>query len=58
VLALVEVVNDEKERRRRGEAAYEVARERYSWPSLVEGVAHVYDEVCRGDPPDTHSLTD
>jgi glycosyltransferase involved in cell wall biosynthesis len=46
--ALVEVVNDSSERRRRGEAAYRVARERYSWPTLVERLASVYDEVRAG----------
>jgi glycosyltransferase involved in cell wall biosynthesis len=43
--ALVDVVNDADERRRRGEAAYHVARERYSWPALVERLARVYEEV-------------
>jgi glycosyltransferase involved in cell wall biosynthesis len=43
--ALVEAVNDEAERRRRGKAAYEIARERYSWPALVEKVARVYEEA-------------
>jgi glycosyltransferase involved in cell wall biosynthesis len=52
VEALVEVVNDGEERRRRGEAAYEAARSRYSWPSLVEGVAGVYEEVREGREPD------
>src|SRR3954447_3328717 len=42
---LVAVVNDADERRRRGEAAYHVARERYSWPALVERLARVYEEV-------------
>jgi len=46
--ALVEAVNDETERRRRGEAAYDVARGRYSWPALVEKVARVYDEAASG----------
>jgi glycosyltransferase involved in cell wall biosynthesis len=46
--ALVEVVNSGDERRRRGEAAYEVARERYSWPALVEKLAAVYEEVRSG----------
>jgi glycosyltransferase involved in cell wall biosynthesis len=61
VEALVQVVNDEDERRRRGEAAYEAARSRYSWPSLVEGVAKVYGEVCRGEEPggdEPQSLTE
>ena len=52
VEALVEVVNDEEERRRRGDAAYEAARARYSWPSLVEGVAAVYTEVHEGREPE------
>ncbi|MEA2413011.1 MAG: glycogen synthase [Thermoleophilaceae bacterium] len=46
--ALVEVVNDPDERRSRGEAAYGVARERYSWPALVEKMAAVYEEVRGG----------
>ena len=50
--ALVELVTDDEERRRRGEAAYEVARERYSWPALVERLARVYDEVREGRRPD------
>jgi glycosyltransferase involved in cell wall biosynthesis len=57
-VALVDAVNDEDERRRRGDAAYDVARARYSWPSLVEGVAQVYDEVRRGEEPHAHSLTE
>jgi glycosyltransferase involved in cell wall biosynthesis len=48
VEALVEVVNDPDERRRRGETAYRVAREKYSWPSLVERLARVYQEVREG----------
>ena len=48
--ALVEVVNDSGERRRRGDAAYEVARERYAWPKLVRAVAHVYDDACARRP--------
>jgi glycosyltransferase involved in cell wall biosynthesis len=56
--ALVEVVNDSSERRRRGEAAYRVARERYSWPSLVEGLTSVYDEVRAGRPPQARDLTE
>jgi glycosyltransferase involved in cell wall biosynthesis len=50
--AIVELVTDDEERRRRGEAAYEVARERYSWPSLIERLAKVYDEVRDGRRPD------
>jgi glycosyltransferase involved in cell wall biosynthesis len=45
--ALVEAVNDEGERRRRGDAAREVAAERYSWPALAERVAALYDVVRR-----------
>ena len=52
----VRVVVDPPERERRGRAAYELARERYSWPALVRGVARVYDDVrahrpARGDEP-------
>ena len=49
--ALVEAVNGEDERRRRGARAYETARARYSWPALARGLAHVYDEVAAGAPP-------
>jgi glycosyltransferase involved in cell wall biosynthesis len=59
--ALVEVVTDGEERRRRGEAAYRVARERYSWPALVESLAEVYDEVRAGREPaggEPDALTD
>src|SRR3954451_24103332 len=45
---LVDVVNDPEERRARGEAAYRVARSRYSWPALVERLAGVYEEVRSG----------
>ena len=48
VAALEEVVNDPDERRRRGEAAYGEAREKYSWPVLVERLARVYEEVREG----------
>jgi glycosyltransferase involved in cell wall biosynthesis len=44
--ALVEAVNDDDERRRRGEAAYADARARYSWPALARDVAAVYDGVA------------
>ena len=50
--ALVELVTDDDERRRRGEAAYEAARERYSWPALIERLAKVYDEVRDGRRPE------
>jgi glycosyltransferase involved in cell wall biosynthesis len=57
--ALVEAVNGEDERRRRGARAYEVARGRYSWPALARGLATVYDEVGAGRPPSAgaHTLT-
>lgn len=48
--ALVEVVNDDNERVRRGEAAYEAARSRYSWPALARGVARTYQDVVDGKP--------
>jgi glycosyltransferase involved in cell wall biosynthesis len=56
--ALVEAVNGESERRRRGERAYETARAHYSWPALARGLARVYDEVAAGRPPSagTHTL--
>jgi glycosyltransferase involved in cell wall biosynthesis len=43
--ALVEMVNDEKNRLRMGETAYERSRERYSWPALAAKVAEVYRDV-------------
>jgi glycosyltransferase involved in cell wall biosynthesis len=57
--ALVEAVNGEGERRRRGERAYEAARGRYSWPALAHGLAQVYTEVAEGKPPSagSHTLT-
>jgi glycosyltransferase involved in cell wall biosynthesis len=45
--ALVYAVNCPAERRRRGERAVAVARERYSWPALAEEVAAVYGEARR-----------
>jgi glycosyltransferase involved in cell wall biosynthesis len=50
--AFVELVTDDDERRRRGEAAYAAARERYSWPALIERLTAVYDEVREGRRPD------
>jgi glycosyltransferase involved in cell wall biosynthesis len=41
-------VNDPEERRRRGGAAYDEARSKYSWPALVERLARVYEEVRGG----------
>lgn len=51
-VAIVELVTGDDERRRRGKAAYEVARERYAWPALIEKLARVYDEVRAGRRPD------
>jgi glycosyltransferase involved in cell wall biosynthesis len=48
--ALVDAVNGNAERRRRGELAYEVARARYAWPALASGLGRVYDEVVEGRP--------
>jgi glycosyltransferase involved in cell wall biosynthesis len=44
--ALVHAVNCPAERRRRGERAAEVARERYAWPALALEVADVYSAAC------------
>jgi glycosyltransferase involved in cell wall biosynthesis len=57
--ALVEIVNGDAERRRRGERAYEAARSSYSWPALARGLAQVYEEVAEGRPPSAgrHTLT-
>ena len=43
--ALVEAVNSDAERERRGRAAYDEARSRYAWPALAAGVAGVYEEA-------------
>ena len=43
--ALVEAVNGDAERRRRGDAAIAAARGRYSWPALAREVAATYDAV-------------
>jgi glycosyltransferase involved in cell wall biosynthesis len=40
--ALVEAVNEPDERRRRGEAAWATARERWAWPALAQRVADLY----------------
>jgi glycosyltransferase involved in cell wall biosynthesis len=57
--AMVEAVNGDAERRRRGDRAYRAARERYSWPALARGLAQVYAEVAEGRPPSAgrHTLT-
>lgn len=46
--ALVDAVNDPGKRARKGEAAYEEARQRYAWPALAKGVADVYEQVRTG----------
>ena len=46
--AIVEAVGDDAERARRGEAAYRIARDRYSWPALAEGVAGAYEAARSG----------
>jgi len=43
--ALVAVVNEPEERRRRGAAALQDARNRFAWPSLAADVAAVYAAV-------------
>jgi glycosyltransferase involved in cell wall biosynthesis len=48
VEAIVEAASDPDERERRGDAACEEARSKYSWPSLARGVAQVYDDVRDG----------
>ncbi|HEU0025111.1 MAG TPA: glycosyltransferase family 4 protein [Thermoleophilaceae bacterium] len=60
VAALVEAVNCDAERRRRGELAHDVARARYAWPALARGLGHVYDEVLEGRPAaaGAHTLLD
>ena len=55
--ALVEAGGDAGERSRRGEAAYEDARARYSWPSLARGVARIYDDVRDGRPASSGAHT-
>ena len=50
--AMLEVVREDAERRRRGELAYRAAREHYSWPALAERLARVYEEVRLGERPD------
>ena len=48
--ALVEAVNGDAERARRGDAAYRDAWANYSWPALAGGVAQVYEDVREGKP--------
>lgn len=44
--AIVAAVDDEDERRARGEAARRDARSRFSWPALAERLADVFDDVA------------
>ena len=46
VEALVDAVNDDAKRARKGRVAYEESRGRYSWPALAEGVSAVYEDVA------------
>ena len=46
--ALVEAVNDDDVRRERGENAYRQIRAKYSWRSLAERFAGVYETMLRG----------
>jgi DeoR/GlpR family transcriptional regulator of sugar metabolism len=55
--ALVDAVNGDAERRRRGERAYEVARGRYSWLALARGLGLVYREVAERRPPSAGART-
>lgn len=48
--ALVEAVNDDAKRARKGRVAYEESRGRYSWPALAEGVSAVYEDVAESRP--------
>src|SRR4051794_34890605 len=57
VEALVQAAGDPDERRRRGHAACEEARERYAWPSLACGVAQIYDDVREGRPASSGART-
>jgi glycosyltransferase involved in cell wall biosynthesis len=49
--ALVEVVNDEGERRRRGEAALRDARASYSWPALAGELSAIFEEARTHSAP-------
>jgi glycosyltransferase involved in cell wall biosynthesis len=46
--ALAEAIDDEAERRRRGEAAREDAEERFSWPALAGQLAETFDSITPG----------
>ena len=49
--ALVAVVNDDAERRRRGAAAHEAVRERYAWSAVADRVAETFSEAAGASPP-------
>lgn len=50
--AIVEALNHHDDRRRRGAAAYDVARERYGWPAIAARLAEVLDDArASGRPP-------
>ena len=46
VEAVAEIVADEERRRALGEAAREIAVERYSWPGIAARLVEVYDQVA------------
>jgi glycosyltransferase involved in cell wall biosynthesis len=48
--AIVAAVNDDAERRRRGDRAHDVMRERYAWPALAARVAALYGAVSGREP--------
>jgi glycosyltransferase involved in cell wall biosynthesis len=48
--ALAEVVNDPRERERRGQAARRAVRERFSWATIAAELATVLEEVVRDRP--------
>lgn len=49
--ALVEALGHPAERRRRGAAAYDVARERYGWPAIAARLAEVLDDARASGRP-------
>jgi glycosyltransferase involved in cell wall biosynthesis len=44
--ALVEAVNDQRERRAGGEAAYEQIRGRFAWDTIATRVVALYEQVA------------
>ena len=53
--AIVAAIDDGEERARRGVAARQAVRERWTWPALAGEVAQVLEEAAgvRGGPPAT-----